>query len=438
VVNGSEIRDIDVRGAVRGEGLRWKLAMWGSHRDRRLLEAVCSRFDPLATVAGRRGLAIHSGFEPRASGTLIRKIVGKKWIKKNALRGFDRLFAFPDSVFETFPEHLAHARPGRDDLPIVVSRPPHVLCDASRRFAVYSDEFIVVRARQPAIAGPREQSRFLKLLALYLNSDFARYHQFLMAPQWGVFVNVSTLDTLKALPTPLSDLGQPEVGEWLTLHSRLVKASPKAPTKGPRRQVRKTSTRQQTLPFDVGKVNAGFSKLVKELNDRVYQLLELRETERMLVEDFVQYKRFANKGKLAEEAAGEPSAQELEEYAQVLKSELDGFFENDPNLRHRIGVQYDEDSLTAMVEVELLRRHRGPLRVKVERANAGMSADFERARQQMRAQQSQWLYFERNLRLYEGTRVFLLKPLQRIHWLRSQAVLDADTMIAEILTEEGA
>jgi hypothetical protein len=29
--------------------------------------------------------------------------------------------------------------------------------------------------------------------------------------------------------------------------------------------------------------------------------------------------------------------------------------------------------------------------------------------------------------------VFLLKPLQRIHWLRSQALLDADTIIAENL-----
>ena len=64
---------------------------------------------------------------------------------------------------------------------------------------------------------------------------------------------------------------------------------------------------------------------------------------------------------------------------------------------------------------------------------AGMSADFERAQQQVRERRSQWLYFERNLRIYDGPRVLLLKPLQRIHWLRSQALLDADTIIAETL-----
>jgi len=86
-----------------------------------------------------------------------------------------------------------------------------------------------------------------------------------------------------------------------------------------------------------------------------------------------------------------------------------------------------------MVEVELLKNHRGPLPVEVRSANADASATFAQLLRQAREQRGQWLYFQRNLRLYEGTRVFLLKPLQRIHWLRSQALLDADTIIAENL-----
>jgi len=153
----------------------------------------------------------------------------------------------------------------------------------------------------------------------------------------------------------------------------------------------------------------------------------------MLVEDFVHVKRFAIKGKVTEETSGVPDPRELTAYAEVLKSELDEFFENNPRLRHKVGVLYDRDSYTAMVEVELLKNRRGPLPVKVERADAGMSGDFDRLRRQVREKRSQWLYFERNLRLYEGTRVWLLKPLQRIHWLRSQALLDADTIIAETI-----
>ena len=148
-------------------------------------------------------------------------------------------------------------------------------------------------------------------------------------------------------------------------------------------------------------------------------------------------KRFAIKGKVSRETAGVPDLGELAQYATVLKSELDEFFENNPRLRHKVGVLYDQRSRTGMVEIELLENHRGPLPATANPADASTSADFERARQQVREKRSQWLYFERNLRFYDGPRVLLLKPLQRIHWLRSQALLDADTIIAETLAAEG-
>ena len=87
----------------------------------------------------------------------------------------------------------------------------------------------------------------------------------------------------------------------------------------------------------------------------------------------------------------------------MVQSELDDFFEGQPQLRHKVSVRYDERSQTGMVEVELLRNHRGPLPVSVAQADTGMTADFERARQQVREKRSQWLYFDRNLRLYEGS-----------------------------------
>jgi hypothetical protein len=174
-----------------------------------------------------------------------------------------------------------------------------------------------------------------------------------------------------------------------------------------------------------------------ELNDRVYKLLGLRDTERMLVEDFMHAKRFAIKGKVSKETAGIPEPGELKQYATVLKSELDEFFENNPHLRHSVGVSYDQRSRTGMVVIELLGNHHGPLPVTVNPADASTSANFERVRKQVREERSQWLYFERNLRVYDPPRTLLLKPLQRIHWLRSQALLDADTIIAETIAAGG-
>ena len=276
VVNGSEIREVDTADAAEGDALTWKLAMWGSYRDRRLLESLKERFKTLGEIAEGKGLRIHEGFQPRTRGKYIEEIVGKKRIKSNSLRGVDRLFAFSESVFEKFPADLAHARPGRDELPVVVFLGPRTSSAmplGDLRFIATTSSWLA--RRQPAIAGPKGQSAFLKVLSLYLSTDFARYHQFLMSPQWGIFVNISNLDTLKALPVPNWD--ESALSEWLDLHLRLVQASGRELKKGTRSDRSRTAKEQHRFGFDTEDSPDPLAGLVKELNDRVYQLLAFRE-----------------------------------------------------------------------------------------------------------------------------------------------------------------
>lgn len=44
VVNGAEFQEVPIEHALESTGLVWKLAMWGSGRDARLLEAVSNSF----------------------------------------------------------------------------------------------------------------------------------------------------------------------------------------------------------------------------------------------------------------------------------------------------------------------------------------------------------------------------------------------------------
>ena len=142
--------------------LTWKLACGDHIEIGGFLQLARARFDDLGKIAEEKGLQIHEGFQPRTQGKYVAEIVGKKQIRKNALRGVDRLFIFPDSlpdsVFEKFPKGLADARPGREELPVSL-RPPHIVGDAARRFAVFSDEFIVVRAA----TGDRRAARTVRL-----------------------------------------------------------------------------------------------------------------------------------------------------------------------------------------------------------------------------------------------------------------------------------
>ncbi len=66
------------------------------------------------------------------------------------------------------------------------SVPPHIIVDASRRFAVFSDQFIAIPPRHIGIAGTKANESLLRILSLLLSSDFCTYHQFLTSPQWGI------------------------------------------------------------------------------------------------------------------------------------------------------------------------------------------------------------------------------------------------------------
>lgn len=58
------------------------------------------------------------------------------------------------------------------------------------------------------------------------------------------------------------------------------------------------------------------------------------------------------------------------------------------------------------------------------------------ARSHLMERKSQWLYFNRNLRYYEGPRTYMMKPLQRMQWTRTQAIEDARSIIADSLQAE--
>ncbi|HSN86937.1 MAG TPA: hypothetical protein VL025_09275, partial [Thermoanaerobaculia bacterium] len=46
---------------------------------------------------------------------------------------------------------------------------------------------------------------------------------------------------------------------------------------------------------------------------------------------------------------------------------------------------------------------------------------------------SQWIYVKRSVRIFDGNTIYLLKPPRRLEWTETQALLDADDIIAEVL-----
>lgn len=414
VVSGSELSEIATAEAATGEIRPWKLAMWGTFRDEKLLRRIEKRFPPLSDFLKSKEISQpHEGFQlrdPTKSNDPVvpmTHLAGKTQISFSKLRKCGRIFAFPDKAISQIPPHLAYLRKRGGLAGLQISQPPHIIVDAARRFAIYSDQFIAIPPRQIGIAGTERSKQILKTLSLYFASDFVTYHQFFTTPAWGISTSQATLAALKHLPVPLAKLSETEISEWADLYDVLAKEG-------------------------VGG-KAVSKNLLKEVNHRAIRLLGLRYSEQVLIEDFVNWNMQTIKGKVPPEVTASPNAQVMQDYLHTLKSDLDNFVGEQAGIRHSVNAMYD-DGLSAIIAISI--KTGGTFAPSLFRANAKAAQSLAKAREHLLKQHSQWLYFARNLRIYADNTMYMLKPMEQIQWTRRQAILDAGEVISETLGQQ--
>lgn len=432
-VSLSEMQEIRLADAITGSSSCWKVASWGSVRDTRLLSRLCGLHPSISDLEIGNSLFVSEGpalvqnhIEKNGNEqtVLIHEVMKKPVLKMKALARLRHLFVFPDSAFEDNTNHYGHLRRGVGG--IRICRPPHVIVGESRRFAVYSDDYLIVPTRQIGIVSLHSDSDFLKSLSIFLSSDFALYHQFFTSSHFGVKRDVATLSALRKMPVPIAGYSSKQLKPWVELHSQLVKTSPVDV-----RAARKESQMGQRSLFATEQADR--ESLLKKLNEMVYEALGLDDRERALVHDLVHVKLELNDGKVGQPAVRAPKVDELRAYARRLKKDLDAFIEGELDKRHQVGIIYDKATASGMVQVDLIRDFNAARKQLVESADSPIARQMEKARQRLRKKNPQWVYFDRNLRIYEGTKTFILKPLQRFHWTESQAMQDAAEIISETL-----
>lgn len=273
VVGADELREINQEDATKGDSLTWKLAMWGTSRDRKLLAKLQQRFDCFDAFAERNQLIAHEGFRfQKAGGKYSRpsihvpELEGQNRVNTVKLRKHRNLLAFPENAIEQIPTNECYVPIGRAELAMKAANPPHILLDAARRFAVYSDQFLAIPAPNISIGAPASAERLLRALSLVLTSKYCVYHQFLNSRQWGVDTSRSELATIRELPVPLENLSESALDELAAFHSHMLAAS----------------TESHGIAVEP------LEKLIEQLDARVYKLLGLCQTEQWLIEDFVE------------------------------------------------------------------------------------------------------------------------------------------------------
>ncbi|MFC1783602.1 class I SAM-dependent DNA methyltransferase [Planctomycetota bacterium] len=433
VINASEIKDLPLELVVGGERLPWKLAAWGSNLDSRLLDKLTNRFPALGEIEKKGVLFCAQGPDLRKvhvqkgkKATEYIPDLNKKFLLiTDILEGHRAFFSFPKYALSKNTKLFLRVKGGRSGLRVCEN--PHIIVSEARNFAIYSDDYIIVPPRQIGIISPNGDKDLLKALSLFLSSDFTFYFEFFASTNLGVERGLSTITTMRKIPTPLLNIDRNDLKDWVQLHKKLVKATQDEFRRGSLLPDVQTQAVQKPGPV----VN---KELIDELNALVYRTLELEKQERDLVQDFVQVRFALNNGELGKEAIGQPTKRQLEIYGRHLRDEMDTFIEGEIPGRHGVEILYDEYS--GMVRVKLVKNASGKKEVLVFKAGDAAAESLEKCREHIRQQRSQWVYFDRNFRAYDSDKsyMYVLKPMQRFHWTQTQARIDAREIISESIT----
>jgi hypothetical protein len=414
-INEHEYQTVSPYEAAYGDTATWKFALWGTHRDKRAI-ARLRKFFPQTLgqfCKEQHGWHLHEGSQLRngmveRDGNLEHRpeLVGKKRLDTTTLNNSGYLFSIPDYALEDIPEEECYIRKQGGDKGLPVSEPPHIIMNAGWRYSLYSDTYFVIKPRQIGLSSPPTDANHLRALSVFLTSSFVKYYLFFQTPQWGIERDVITLNTVKSIPIPV--LTSEQVEQLAALQKELV-----------------------LMELEQGSKNAQ-----TYLDDQVIHILHVPESITTLVTEFLELRSNLVGGGTREairKAQQRPSQKALQDYAQQLTNDLDSFLDSG-DTHHRVTVERSPSLIRCTVEFV---RSDHPFTPVVKDASPQNGQMFSRLQQALNNEFSQWVYVQRGLKIFELSGVSLYKVPQLINWTRTQAMNDADEMIAEILSKAG-
>ncbi|MBA7654024.1 hypothetical protein ES703_61891 [subsurface metagenome] len=450
-VNDSTMKEIPIRDVENGSAVSWKKAMWGTYRDKCLLDIISRRYDDILAFKSNSGLLMNEGPQFRSLPTKIDSETPEDFeakVKKfkdnheylpeyvgKYVLDTDKVHANcfhlpddPDDVCKIMGKDEAYLRTRGGKAGLELFKAPHIIISASRSFSVYSEVDFMIPPRQIGIAGDNKQKKLLKALALYLNSKFVNYQQWLTSASWGIERDNSNLDDLKKLPVPLSKLSNDDLSEWAKLHDEIVAADKRERESQQDRNAPLFNSRQRTfLP--------SLDTLLKQMNDKVYKLLGISKKQQWLIEDMLGVRMKLNDGKKAKEAVDPASKEEIADFAHIFQEELDLFLDHSGKRKvHKVKVLYADTSAVIIVDHLVHSMATKPEVVKVQ--DNRTRRELDKLQGKLTETRSQWMYFTRCLQIHEARRTYIFKPRQRLSWLKSQALAEADDFIAEKLATD--
>lgn len=456
-INENEIKTLSPGIGEPEDTLFWKLALWGNHIDKRIIERIKYTFPKtLKEYCADNEWWFFQGPELRCNDKKLKHLnmlKGKKQFDTDSMRKSLYRFSIPSEVLTVIPEECCYIRRG-EKTGLKLTTAPHIIMSSSwMSFIAYSDLDFVIPPRQIGISGPgksRKNVESMKALSLYLNSRFVAYTLFFHTPEWGVFRHARkvTLNDVREIPTPAFTPLQ--IAQLAHLHeevtaienaeiSKLVSALNK--NKLLARHTPSTQDNDDTglpvplTPAEKETVERKIARIREELQEKidnsVYEIMKIPRDIRQVVDDFFNFRLPLDTPTQRGKAIKKPTAGELRNYALELRDKLDDFLMGESFVR--VTMIYSDELIETIIEVT---DEGGPFPIDdccVKPGNKTRASLLTEMADHLRRQVSQWVYIQRGLRLYDGPRIHIYKAPRIIDWTRTQARIDAADIIGDLI-----
>ncbi len=429
-----------LRFCARGEPwLLWKTHFWGTPRDIRFIDRLRS-YPPLRDNVGSpknpKRWVKGQGFKPydvkprrprlesgdNATAGVVRSD-DEIWIERDwsdadhyvAARTPFQLALFEDqceALGDRF--HRLHRKPAEP-----IFQPPLVLFNQGFTKAAYVDFPIRFQHALQSIHGERKDAQLLQLLAIVLSSNLARYFLFHIAPNWGTERSKVQLDEVLRFPFPFpedardaklaTDIVEELSANYMRIRSSLKAASPE---------------RRLTL---ANEFRHGFYNAICAYYD-------VDDEERVLVEDTVNVIVPTCTPKSTGNVPGLnlSTARHRRDYLDYLRRTLNSWIDK-PDQRISGFVTYSDVAGCAIVTLSIGRSRSA----QMERvASEDLSHELKRIMQLLPVQKRSFIQL-RNLKIFDGPQLHIVKPMSLRSWTRSTALNDADEIAKTILSSSG-
>src|SRR5260370_197496 len=399
----SDIQEIDYQDATDDIPCLWKTALWGGYQDRRALRRLKKLLplklgDVIAERHWKFGTGPHIKAERSKSKGNFKPaplLAGKSILETDDLYTF---FFVPDEILRPLSTERQQIRREKSAIDLLFA--PHILVSATH--GLYSDKDFIIQAPKVGIAGSREDADYLKATAFYLNSSVARYAHFLHNPIWGISIDTVNPETVGAIP--FTQLSTEQVRKLAKAYNELA-------------------SKEQTYLAGYAPLQSAPLNLQNEVDEKVDAVLKIPESLSMVAREFMQVRYQLSKGKLGDTAIEPPTAEQLKEYGEQLRSQIDDFARR----HHRITIQAGQQAIIATVEVT---SEPNTLPIVVSRKQNSLAKEVL---QSVKEQHTQWAYVQRSVRFFDGPYVHIIKTARLLDWTRTQAVQDAADLISEVL-----